>query len=154
MPPCFAWINLSASYRTLVRCHVSQDAFPEASRLGWMPTKLEAFTLPRAPCPLFCPRRCFVSCWFEKSARIILVLVAQSCPTLCNPMNCTPPGFSVHGILQARILDWLAISYSKASFRLRDQTRSSALTRGFFTTVSPLKLHKELHKVSNVYYTK
>jgi len=37
--------------------------------------------------------------------------VAQSCPTLCNPMDCSLPGFSVHGIFQARVLEWVAISY-------------------------------------------
>ena len=40
----------------------------------------------------------------------------QSCPTLCNPMDCSPPGSSVHGILQARILEWVAISSSRGSF--------------------------------------
>ena len=40
------------------------------------------------------------------------VLVTQSYPSLCNPMECSPPGFSVHGILQARILEWVAISFS------------------------------------------
>ena len=43
------------------------------------------------------------------------LLVAQSCPTLCNPMDCTLPGSSVHGILQARILEWVAIFFSKGS---------------------------------------
>ena len=38
--------------------------------------------------------------------------VTQSCPTLCDPMDCSPPGSSVHGILQARILEWVAISFS------------------------------------------
>ena len=38
--------------------------------------------------------------------------VAQSCPTLSNPMDCSPPGFSVHGILQARVLEWGAIAFS------------------------------------------
>ena len=38
--------------------------------------------------------------------------VAQSCPTLCDPVNCSPPGAFVHGILQARILEWVAISFS------------------------------------------
>ena len=38
----------------------------------------------------------------------------QSCPTLCNPMNCSPPGSSVHGILQARTMEWVAISSSNA----------------------------------------
>ena len=43
-------------------------------------------------------------------------LVIQSCPTLCNPMDCSPPGFSVHGILQARILEWVAMSTSSRGF--------------------------------------
>ena len=41
--------------------------------------------------------------------------VAQSCPTLCDPMDCSPPGSSIHGILQARILEWVAISFSRGS---------------------------------------
>ena len=45
----------------------------------------------------------------------VKVLVVQSCPTLCNPMDCNPPGSSVHGILQARILEWVAISFSRRS---------------------------------------
>ena len=46
----------------------------------------------------------------------ILVLeseVTQSCPTLCDPMGCSLPGFSIHGISQARVLEWVAISFSK-----------------------------------------
>ena len=39
--------------------------------------------------------------------------VAQSCPTLCDPMDCSPTGSSVHGIFQARVLEWVAISFSK-----------------------------------------
>ena len=38
----------------------------------------------------------------------------QSCPTLCDPMDCSPPGYSVHWILQARTLEWVAISFSNA----------------------------------------
>ena len=41
--------------------------------------------------------------------------VAQSCPTLSDPMDCSPPGFSVHGIFQARVLEWGAIAFSKLS---------------------------------------
>ena len=40
----------------------------------------------------------------------------QSCPVLCDPMDCSPPGSSVHGFLQARILEWLAISFSRGSY--------------------------------------
>ena len=43
------------------------------------------------------------------------VLVTQSCPTLRDPMDCSPPGSSVHGILQARIVEWVAIPFSRGS---------------------------------------
>ena len=43
------------------------------------------------------------------------VLVAQSCPALCSPMDCSPPGSSVHGVLQARILEWVTIPFSRGS---------------------------------------
>ena len=46
--------------------------------------------------------------------------VAQSCPTLCVPMDCSSPGSSVHGILQARILEWVAISFSKKNCTKKD----------------------------------
>ena len=48
--------------------------------------------------------------------------VAQLCPTFCDPVNCNLPGSSVHEILQAGILEWIAISSSKGSFLPRDQT--------------------------------
>ena len=51
--------------------------------------------------------------------------VAQSCSTLCDPVDCSLPGSSVHGILQARILEWVAISFSRESSRPRDRTRVS-----------------------------
>ena len=56
---------------------------------------------------------------------VVLVEVAQSCLTLCDPMDYSLPGFSIHGILQARILEWITISFSRGSFRPRDQTRVS-----------------------------
>ena len=52
----------------------------------------------------------------------VQVLVAQSCPTLCDPMDYSSPGSSVHGVFQARILKWIAISFSKGSSRPRNQT--------------------------------
>ena len=48
--------------------------------------------------------------------------VAQSCPTLCKPMNCSLPGSSVRGIFQARILEWVAISFSRGSSQPKDRT--------------------------------
>ena len=56
------------------------------------------------------------------SMLIMKVKVAQSCPILCNPVDCT-----VHGILQARILEWVAFPFSRGSSQPRDQTRSSSL---------------------------
>ena len=58
--------------------------------------------------------------------------VAQSCPTLWDPMDCSLPGSSLHGILQARILEWVAISFSRGSSRLRDQTWVSCIAGRHF----------------------
>ena len=49
--------------------------------------------------------------------------LAQSCPTLCDPMDCSLPGSSIHGIFQARVLEWVAISFSRGSSWPRDQTQ-------------------------------
>ena len=53
--------------------------------------------------------------------------VAQSCLTLCDLMDCSSPGSSVHGILQARILEWVAISFSRGSSQPRDWTQVSCI---------------------------
>ena len=53
--------------------------------------------------------------------------VTQLCPTLWDPMDCSLPGCSVHGIYQARILEWVAISFSRRSSRPRDRTRVSRI---------------------------
>ena len=63
----------------------------------------------------------------------VKVLVAQSCPTLCDPMNCSPPGSSVHGIFQARILRWVAILFSRESSQPWDQTWVSCPSGRFLT---------------------
>ena len=55
-----------------------------------------------------------------KRLRVLVVLVAQSCPILCDLMDCSLPGSSVHGILQARILEWGAIPFSRGSSQPRD----------------------------------
>ena len=66
--------------------------------------------------------------WEASSIPIVKVLVAQSCLTLCNPMDCSLPGFFVCGISQARILEWVVISFRGSSW-LRDQTWVSCLAR-------------------------
>ena len=62
----------------------------------------------------------------------------QSCPTLCDPMNCSPPGSSVHEFFQAKILEWVSISFSKGSSWPRDQTCISyVIYIGRFFTNAP-----------------
>ena len=67
------------------------------------------------------------------------VLVAQLCLTLCNPMDCSLPGSSVHGILQARILEWLPLS--RGSSQPRDQTWVYCIAGGFFTRSATREAH-------------
>ena len=69
-----------------------------------------------------------------KGTMRVLCLVAQSCATLCDPMDCSPPGFSVRGILQARILEWVAIPSSRGSSQTGDRMQVSHVAGGFFTS--------------------
>ena len=59
-------------------------------------------------------------------------LVTQSCPTLCNPMDCNLPGSSHHGIFQKRVLEWVAISFSRGSSQPRNQTWVSCFAGRYF----------------------
>ena len=52
---------------------------------------------------------------FLKIMHVIIYEVAQLCPTLCDPVNCSPPSSSVHGIFQARVLEWVAVSFSRCN---------------------------------------
>ena len=66
--------------------------------------------------------------------------ITQLCPTLREPMVCSPPISSIHGIFEARILEWVAVSFSRRSSSPRDQTQSPeafALAARFFTTELP-----------------
>ena len=77
--------------------------------------------------------------------RCVCVSVAQLCPTFCSPMDCNLPSSSLHGILQARILEWGAISYSREYSQPRDRTHmplmSPALADGFFTSSATWEAH-------------
>ena len=66
-------------------------------------------------------------------ANKLFFVVVQFCLTLCDPMDCSPPGSSVHGILQARILEWVAMLSSRGSSPPRDQTQVSHIGGRFFT---------------------
>ena len=64
---------------------------------------------------------------------LVKVLVTQSCLTLCDPVDCSPPGSSVHGLSQAGILEWVAIPFSRESSQPRDWTLVSYTAGRFFT---------------------
>ena len=85
--------------------------------------------------------------------------VAQSCPTFCDPMDCSLPGSSVHGIFQAIVLEWIAISFSKGSSQVGDRTRVSRIVNRRFTVWATgdvrheLLLRKTVQKCTMVEYT-
>ena len=74
----------------------------------------------KAVLPMVAVGRAAVYLWSQQQCMPAKSL--QSCPTLCNPMDCSPPGSPVHGILQARILAQVAMPFSRGSSQLRDQT--------------------------------
>ena len=79
----------------------------------------------------------------EKKSSIMDVKVsaAQLCPTLCNPKDCSPSVSSVHGTLQARILEWVTIPFSRGSSWPRDRTQASCIASGFFTIWATREAH-------------
>ena len=99
----------------------------------WQPTRL--------PCPWDSPgKNTGVGCHFllqcmrVKSERE----VAQSCPTLSDPMDCSPPGSSVHGIFQARVLEWSAIAFSVRLYTNKEMNLGSLIqeaTSKHYTTM-------------------
>ena len=70
--------------------------------------------------------------------------VAQSCPTLSNPMDCSPPGSSIHGIFQARVLEWVTIAFS---VQLLEKPKSKA--RGIISEKSEWLSSKKLQTTND-----
>ena len=75
--------------------------------------------------------------------------VQRTCPLcgsfagfLCNPVDCSPPGSSIHGVLQARILEWVAVSFSRGSSQPRDLTQVSHVEADTLTSEPPGKPHR------------
>ena len=113
-------------------------------------------------CEIFCPEKFLVACvcvythtlthiythkhiymhvfYFVWHIITVFVLVAQSCPTLCNPLDCSPPGSFVHGILQARILEWILIPFSRMSAQFRGWARVFCIAGRFFTIWASITL--------------
>ena len=81
----------------------------------------------------FIPEKASLSNW-----QLLCVLITQLCPTLCDPMDCSPSSSSVHGIFQARILEWIAISFSRQLLYLYWlQSSSTASLRNLWNFLEP-----------------
>ena len=80
------------------------------------------------------------SSW-QTATKVYHVLVTQACLTLCDSMDCRPPGSSVHGILQATILRWVASPFSRGSSWPRDRTWVSCIADRFFTVWATREAH-------------
>ena len=70
---------------------------------------------------------------FKKIIKLTCASVTQFCPTVCDPMDCSLPGSSVHVIFQARKLEWVAIPFSRISSQPKDRTQVSCIAGRFFT---------------------
>ena len=121
------WIHIK-NYMTELVCHelcwvLMKDA--DLSRVGTMQTQSVG------PPFWFC--HLVNSKPFGSQSGYVLCLVAQSCLTLCNPMDCSMPGSSIHGILQARTLEWVAMLSSRGSSQSRDRTQASCSAGRYFT---------------------
>ena len=96
----------------------------KAIHIWW---QIETKSLVVACCSVYRNRKILLYPWslYNSIHQCCCCSVIQSCLTLCDPMVCSPPGSSVHGILQARIPEWVAISFSRGSSQPRDGCRVS-----------------------------
>ena len=118
--------------------HPNHWPFKKANFLAWNhSTILQVEFVPLAEVP---PRKQSIQFNITNMNILLLyswwlsVLVTQSCPSLCNPVDSSSPVSSVHGILQARMLEWVAILFSGGSSWARGQTRVSRIAGRFFTS--------------------
>ena len=88
------------------------------------------------------------SCYSECTYELLCHLVTRSCPAVCYPIDCSPPDTSVHGILQAGILEWVAIPFSRGSSWPRDRTWVSHIAGRFLTTREALSTHAHMGEIT------
>ena len=113
----------------------------------WRPSPSNLFLSQQRPLLIFSSCKPRNQPWFYPDLRSAFAVVIQALtfavvihvPHFCGPMDCSPPGSSVHGVFQARILKWVAISFSRGSSWPRIEPMSAALAGKFFTTESPGK---------------
>ena len=84
--------------------------------------------------------------WTEESGKLqsVCAKLLQSCPMLCEPVDCSPPGSSVHGSLQARILEWVAIPFFGGSSQRRDRSQVFCTADRFFTIQATKQVHRDV----------
>ena len=91
---------------------------------------------------LYCINYCCTAKWLSYTYKVkVKVKSLKSRQTLCDPMDCSPPGSSIHGILQTRTLEWVAISFSRGSSWPRDRTRVSRVVGRCFTIWATREVH-------------
>ena len=109
----------------------------------WQPSKFQILPTGQAIWGWACPEKGKCCFWAAKMLeKKFESLVSRSCPTLCDPMDWSLPGSSVHGIFQVRILDWVAISFSRGFSRPRDQTWACHIVDRCFTIWATRKVLK------------
>ena len=113
------WVELCCCY---YRCHYYYYGLSNGPPNMFCPISGNMWALP--------DKRNFVD---MSSGKKVKVLAAQSCLTLCNSMDCSPPYSFVHGILQARILEWIAMPFCKG-FLIQGTNQVSCIAGDFFTT--------------------
>ena len=110
----------------------------QAIVLEWIAISFSSgFSLPRVRTRVACIVDRHFTVWATREVLKSESEFAQSCLTLCNSVDCSPPGPSIHGILQARILEWVAISFSRGSSRPRDRTWVSHIAGRRFNLWAP-----------------
>ena len=93
----------------------------------------------------------FKSFWKCHISSCYYCLVTKLCPSFCDPMDCSSPGSSVHGISQARVAEWIAISFSRGTFPTQGSNHVACLSGGFFSTEPPGKpLSNSIHVFESI----
>ena len=110
--PSIKMLKLHLQVCNISRFKIHNSETPLSNNLSFLPLWNMIFTISKTP----------------QSLCVLCAKSPQSCPTLCNPMDCSPSGSSLHGILQARKLEWLAIPFSRGSSQPRDQTQASYIS--------------------------
>ena len=123
---CRSMLTLALYFGWVVELGPGSSLVPSC---GFQTKNLNSFVQLRAICGIPDLEKAIVNSFF---CLLYVCEITQSCLTLCNPMDCSLLGSSVHGILQARILQWVAILFSRGSSWPRDRTKSNYKKQHFF----------------------